>query len=154
MVAFLASLLVTALLVAPVFPYAKKRPVGTQLTWGQAMAAAVYVFFIIFWIYGVVPHQFLTWADAELGWRPDIIWIGPGGSTTLPLVGWTLHTPWFPIRVNARAVRDIIAVLIYVGFLGGQMWLWVWWQNRGKRAEAAATVEPTSTYGRPLVKRS
>lgn len=77
MVAFLSSLIVMALLVAPVFPYAKKRPVGTPLTWGESMAGAVYIFFILFWIYGVVPHQWLTWADAELGWRPDVIWFGP-----------------------------------------------------------------------------
>ena len=154
MVAFLSSLIVMALLVAPVFPYAKKRPVGTPLTWGESMAGAVYIVFILFWIYGVVPHQWLTWADAELGWRPDVIWFGPTGSITLPFVGWSWSTPWFPIMINARAVRDIVAVVLYVGLLGGQMWIWAWWQNRGKRADSAKAVEPTSTYGRPLVKRA
>lgn len=36
--------------------------------------------------------------------------------------------------INARAVRDIVAVVLYVGLLGGQMWIWAWWQNRGKHA--------------------
>ena len=84
MVAFISSLLLTVAMVAPIFWYAKRRPVGTPLTRGEAMLAGVYVFFIIFWIYGVVPHQFLTWADSELNWRPDVVWFGPGGQITLP----------------------------------------------------------------------
>ena len=154
MVAFIMSLVLTVAMVAPIFWYAKRRPVGTPLTWGEAMLAAVYVFFIIFWIYGVVPHQFLTWADSELNWRPDVIWFGPGGQITLPFDIASLSTPWFPITVSARAVRDIVAVVIYVVFLGLQMWMWAWWQKRGERAAAQKAIEPTSTYGRPLVKRA
>jgi hypothetical protein len=153
-VAFIVTLLVTVVMVAPIFPYAKRRPVGTPVTWGEAMLAGTYIFFIIFWIYGVVPHQFLTWADSELSWRPDITWFGPGGEVTLPVTGWSLQTPWFPVMVSARAIRDVIAVIIYVAFLGGQMWIWAWWQNRGERANAAKAIEPTSAYGRPLMRRA
>jgi hypothetical protein len=153
-VAFISTLLVTAVMVALVIWYAKRRPVGTPMTWGEAMLGATFIFFLLFWIYGVVPHEFLTWADSELSWRPDLIWLGPGGEATLPIVGWTFRTEWFPIQVSARAVRDIIAVLIYVAFLAGQMWIWAWWQNRGERAAAAKAIEPTSTYGRPLMKRA
>ena len=46
------------------------------------MVFATYVFFILFWVYGVVPHQWLTWADSELNWRPDRFIVGP----ELPLV--------------------------------------------------------------------
>lgn len=144
MVAFLMSLLVTVVLIVPIFPYAKRRPVGTPLTWGEAMVAAVYIFFVLFWIYGVVPHQWLTWADSELNWRPDTIWFGPTGSMLT----------FFPINVSAQVFRDIVATLIYVVFLGGQIWMWSWWQKRGQRAEAATAIEPTSTYGRPLMKRA
>ena len=154
MVAFFTSLLVAMLLVAPIVPYAKRRPVGTPITWGEAILAGTYVFFILFWIYGVVPHQFLTWADSELNWRPDVIWFGPGGQITLPFDIASLSTPWFPITVSARAVRDIVAVVIYVVFLGLQMWMWAWWQKRGERAAEQKAIEPTSTYGRPLVKRA
>lgn len=144
MVAFLASILVAVVLVAPIFPYAKRRPVGTPLTWGEAMVASVYVFFLLFWVYGVLPHQWLTWADSELSWRPDLIWLGPGSGST----------EWFPIAISAQVFRDVIATLIYVVLLGVQIWMWAWWQNRGKRAEAAGAVQPTSTYGRPLMKRA
>jgi len=153
-VAFFTSLLVAILLVAPIFPYAKRRPVGTPITWGEAILAGTYVFFILFWIYGVVPHQFLTWADSELSWRPDRVWLGPNGVMVVPFTGWTLQTPWFPVQVSAQAVRDIVAVGLYVVLLGLQMWMWAWWQKRGQRAEAAATAEPVSTYGRPLMKRA
>lgn len=145
MVAFLGSILVLVVLVAPIFAYAKRRPVGTPLTWGEAMLGAVYLFFIMFWAYGVVPHQWLTLADAELNWRPDAIWFGPGSSSA----------PWFPIVISAQIFRDIVATLLYVVLLGFQIWAWAWWQNRGKRAEAAAAqVEVSSQYGRPLMKRS
>lgn len=154
MVAFITSLLVGVAMVAPVFWYAKRRPVGTPVTWGEGMLAGTFVFFILFWAYGVIPHQWLTWADSELNWRPDVVWFGPNGAATLPFVGWTIETPWLPISITAVAVRDIVATLIYVVFLGFQMWMWAWWQNRGERAKAAAAIEPTSTYGRPLIKRA
>jgi hypothetical protein len=153
-VAFVATLLISVLLVAPIFPYAKRRPVGTPLTWGEAVVGATYVFFVMFWIYGVMPHHWLQWADAELNWRPDRIWFGPNGEITMPITGWSLETPWFPIAVSAQVFRDIIATMIYVVLLGGQIWMWVWWQNRGKRAAAVEAVEPVSTYGRPLMKRA
>lgn len=154
MVAFLTSILISVVLVLPIVWMAKHRPVGTPLTWGEATVAGVYIFFLLFWIYGVVPHQFLTWADAELSWRPDKIWFGPGGSITTPITGWSLSTPWFPMVISAQIFRDIIATGIYVVLLGGQMWMWSWWQKRGIRAEAQKAIEPTTAYGRPLMKRA
>lgn len=154
MVAFLMSLLVAVVLIVPIFPYAKRRPVGTPLTWGEAMVGAVYIFFVLFWIYGVVPHHWLTWADAELNWRPDRIWIGPNGKMVTPITGWTIELGWFPIAISAQVFRDVIATVIYGVFLGGQIWIWAWWQNRGKRAEAQGAIEPVSAYGRPLMKRA
>lgn len=154
MVAFLTSIVLMVVMLIPVFWYAKRRHVGDPLTWGEAMVAGTYVFFVLFWAYGVVPHQWLTWADSELNWRPDVIWFGPGGSITMPIVGWSLETPWIPLVISAQAIRDVIATVIYVVLLGVQIWFWVWWQNRDKRAAAAQAVEPTTPYGRPLVKRA
>ena len=154
MVAFIASLLVLVALLLPVFWYAKRRHVGDPFTWGEAAVTGTYVFFILFWAYGVVPHPWLTWADAELNWRPDIAWFGPGGSITMPVLGWSLETPWIPLTITAQAFRDIIATLIYIVLLGVQIWFWVWWQNRDKRAAEQAAVEPTTPYGRPLIKRA
>jgi hypothetical protein len=149
-VAFVGSLLLTALLVAVIFPYRKRRPVGTMLTWGEAMVAGTYVFFVFFWVYGVVPHLWLTWADNELGWRPDKLLFGPGEILKPQELGGS-----FPFTLNYLVIRDIVAVLIYVVFLVGNVWLWMVWQNRGKAAAAAEVPAVTeSEYGRPLVRKS
>jgi len=147
-VAFVASLLITLALVAFIVPLAKRRPVGTALTWGESMAAAIYVFFTMFWIYAMVPHLWLTWSGNELNWRPDKLLTGPWGILKTQTAGG-----WNPISLNYQVIRDIIAVLIYVVALGMNMYLWAWWQNRGKRAAAVPEIA-TSDYGRPLVKKS
>lgn len=151
MVAFIGSLLVTIALTALVVPMAKRRPVGTPLTWGEAMVASVWAFFLMFWVYGMVPHLWLTWAGNELGWRPDKLVYGPGDILKPQAEGG-----WLPVTINYQTLRDIVAVLIYVVFLVGQVWLWIWWQNRGKRAAAAeiAAASVTSEFGRPLVRKS
>jgi Na+-driven multidrug efflux pump len=143
--AFLLSLGVTIGLTVIVFVYGRRRPPGTPLTWGEAMVAAVYVFFIIFLIYGVVPHQWLAYADNELGWRRDKILGGPA-SVTEKSIGLTL-----PFIVTYETIRDIIAAGIYIVGLGVQIALWAAWQNRGKKKPKE--IE-TSAFGRPLVRGS
>ena len=139
MVAVAFSLIATIVLSALVPLYARRRPAGTPLTWGEAMVAAVFVFFLMFLIYGIVPHQWLAYADNELGWRKDKIVFGPGD----------LIDKWLPFTVTYEVVRDIIATVIYGVGLGGQIALWMIWQNRGKEKPREL---PTSAYGRPLVK--
>ena len=77
MVAFVSSIIVTALIVGGILAYQKRRPADQVVTWGEAMLGSMIVFFLMFWVYGVVPHQFLTWADNELNWRSDKILFGP-----------------------------------------------------------------------------
>jgi hypothetical protein len=144
MVAFVGSLLVTVLLTGGILWYSKRRPVGTPLTWGEAMVAAVYVFFLLFWVFGIVPHLWLAWADNELRWRPDKLLYGPGNIFKPVAKGG--H---FPFTMSWQTIRDIIATGIYGVFLFGVGAMWIVWQNRGKKAQA---VVPRSEYGRPLVK--
>lgn len=148
-VRYIASVVVFLLMLIPFFVVAKRRPPGTPLSWGEAMVAAVYVFFVMFWIYGVVPHEFLTWADSELGWRADKKIIGPESAWTF----WSLLQK-FPITITKETVRDLIAVHLYVVGLGGLIWAAAFWNDRAKKAAAAAAIEPVSTYGRPLVARA
>ena len=150
MVAFITANLILVLLVSVVFPMSKRRPVGTPLTWGEAMVASVYAFFLMFWSYGTIPHLWLTWTSNELNWRPDVYlyqyW-------DVPVLN-SLFIPQekggpFPMTITMQTIRDLVVVGIYVVFLGLQMWLWAYWQKRGERK----TVEvATSDYGRPLVK--
>jgi hypothetical protein len=152
-VALLTSLLILFGMVAIVLAMAKRRPVGATITWGEAMVAATYSFFMMFWAYGVVPHLWLTWADNELKWRPDtlladyVIW----GRTPFGLLLPYEKNGAFPMTITMQTIRDFIVVGIYIAFLGGQMYLWSYWQKRGQKP---TTDIVTSDYGRPLVKRA
>lgn len=150
-VAFTGSWVVFCIGVVLVVEYARRRPAGASVSWGQAMLGASLAFFLMFWIYGVVPHWWLAFADNELNWRQDRRLIGP----ILPswwaegqgLFSWAL-----PFELNYRIVRDIIAVIIYGIGLTAQIAIGSLWQSRGRPAVAAPA--PASTYGRPLYKES
>lgn len=140
-VAFIASMVaLVAGLVAVVYVGRRRAP-GQALTWGEALAASTFVFFLMFLAYGIVPHQWLTWADNELAWRSDKIVLGPGD----------VVERFLPFTVTYQVLRDLIVVGIYGVMLGAQIVLWSWWQNRGRARPAE--IE-TSSYGRPLVKRT
>ena len=145
MVAFTLSCLIAVLLSGGIVAYSRRRPADAPHTWGEAMFGAMIVFFLMFWVYGVVPHQWLTWADNELQWRPDRNVHGPGG-----IVKPEADGGWLPLTITYEAIRDIIAVLIYVVALGANIALWSIWQNRGK-ADAEKAPE-RSSFGRPIVR--
>lgn len=139
MVALVISTAATLLLLGLIFLYGTRRPVGTAVTWGEAMFAAVVIFWLLFLIYGIVPHQWLVFADNELGWRKDKIMVGPDGFIADAL----------PFTITYEVIRDLIAVGIYVVGLGANAVLWVKWQERGTKKPKEL---PRSAYGRPLVK--
>jgi hypothetical protein len=149
-VAFIASLIVTVLMVAGVIAAAKRRQPGQPLTWGEAFVAAVYVFGLLFLLYGIVPDRWLLWADNELGWRSDSFGIPtPFGRFFQDGLSFGGRGR---IMISAQVIRDIIAAGIYIVALGINFAMWLWWQKRGKKA---ATPElETSAYGRPLVRRA
>ena len=133
MVAFVGSVIVSSLHdAAPSSGTRKRRPVGTPLTWGEAMVAATYVFFLMFWVYGVVPHQWLAWADNELGWRPTSSSLGPSvhrHEASSRLLPFNARLPDAP-RHHRRASSTACSSALHVA-------LWAMWQDRGKRAASA-----------------
>jgi hypothetical protein len=143
--AFVLSVLVTVVALAPLPWLAKRRPPGTPHTWGEAMIAGTFAIFLFWWAYGVVPHLWLTWADNELGWRADRIVYGPSDALRPQTDGG-----WLPFTLTYQAVRDIIVVVIYGIYLVLPIAVWAYWQGRGERK--APEIEVT-TYGRPLVKK-
>jgi hypothetical protein len=161
-VAFLVSLIISAAMVAVVLRVARNRPVGTPLTWGEAFVAGLFVFTLLFVLYGVVPHQFLNWADSGLEWRSDKIGIplGPLGGLLNGHLGvkkGLLFPQGIPLPngyfiVTAQVLRDIIVATLYIGALAGQFWMWLWWQKRDQKKPDQG--ELTSAYGRPLVRGS
>jgi len=172
MVEFIVSLVVTALSLAVYHWYDNRTPLNKKMTWGEAMIAGLYVFYMFFWIYGVVPHYWLEWADKGLGWRADVMLEGPhipylsGTTDIIGANGEVVDTVkhgiiasqqdggWFPFRIPYLILRDIIAVLIHVVFLGANIWYWNHWQSRDNRAaEAEKATEAPSEFGRPLVRQ-
>jgi hypothetical protein len=140
-VAFVVSTIIGIVAVALPFRWAmRRRPPGAPLSWGEAMIAATWAFFAMFWWYGVIPHQWLTWADNELNWRKDKALFGPGG----------ILDTITPFDLNYLILRDIIVSAIYGVALAANAVLFVVWQNRGKR-KRSTEVAP-SRYGRPLVR--
>jgi hypothetical protein len=164
MAAFIASLVILALMVGVLVLVAKRRPPGKPLSWGEAFVAAVFVFALLFVAYGVVPHQFLALADNQFKWRDDKIGIPIGGLAIGPLRGrWIFKAPYllFPkgiplpgghghFIITAQVLRDAIVGGLYGVLVGAQLYGWSWWQKRGK-APATTDIE-TSAYGRPLLR--
>lgn len=146
--AFLTSFFVTLVLIGVAVLYGKRRPVDKVASWGEAMAGSAYTFFVMFLAFGVVPHQWLTHVQNELGWQADKPFLGPGGVFKAKAQGGS-----FPFNINYLQIGDILVVLIYAFYLGLMIWIFVWWQKRGA-AQAAPRELPTSTFGRPLVKKS
>jgi hypothetical protein len=158
---FAASLVVTAVMVGIAILVARRRPPGTPLTWGEAFVAATFVFALMLMIYGIVPDRWMRWCDSELRWRSDaygvplgpFAHIGPwhfGNKGRL----WAGGITFFGrgrIMLSLQAVRDLIATVIYLVGLGGQIAGWLWWQNRGKKKDVPELE--TSKYGRPLLRK-
>ncbi len=145
MVAFTLSCIIALVVTGGIVAYAKRRPADQATTWGEAMVGSLVVFFLMFWVYGVVPHQWLTWADNELNWRVDKFFVGPGG-----ILKHERDGGFMPLDITYVVIRDIIAVVIYLVAIGGNVALWSMWQKRG---EAQADAAPArSHFGRPLIK--
>lgn len=139
MVAFITSVLALVVLTVPIVLYGQRRSPDERLTWGEAMVGATYVALILFIAFGISPHQWIVWADSDLGWRSDKFLVGPGEI----LEG-------LPFEITYEALRDIIVVIIHVVYATAMLLLWAWWQRRDAVEPADDTI--TSEYGRPLVK--
>ena len=97
------------------------------------MLGALAVFALFLLVYGVVPHEWLTWADSKLGLREDKI---------------LLNTK--PIKFSGRALRDIVAATLYIVFLGMNTVMWTMWQKRGTRQAEAGSGHRLSGTRRNL----
>ena len=129
-----------------VFPTPSGARWAPRSRWGEAMVAATYVFFLMFWVYGVVPHQWLTWVQNELKWRTDAISSGHG-ATVEPLkflaespiiMSYADHRRHHRRRYLRRRVLGLKSSCS--GIVA----------EPGQAAKAVRPVE-TSDYGRPLV---
>ena len=169
MIAFVASGLLLVICVGAAMQYGRRRPVGTPMTWAEAMIAAIFVFGMFFLAYGILPDAFLRWADGPLKWRSDAKGIPLGAFHKIASKDWENH--WYSFSKNTlfptgitffgrgrvtivkEHVRDFVAANLYIVFLGIQIYLWAAWQKRGKK-QASTAVDTTSAFGRPLVRQA
>ena len=119
--AFLFSLVLTVILTGLIFVYGKRRPIGTPVSWGEAMIGSVYAFFVMFIAYGVLPHQWLVHVQNELGWSSDKPFLGPGSIFKSQAKGGS-----FPFDINYLQIGDILVTGIYGVLLGVQIYTWIW----------------------------
>jgi hypothetical protein len=153
LVAFVSAMLVVVLGVGVCLFVGSRRPIGTPLTWGEAMVAGTFVFALMLVAYGVAPHQWLAFADNKLLWRADKLLVGVSSAGVV----WGQKAKNLGgsgrIIVNYQAIRDIIASVIYILFLGGQVYLWSVWQKRG-RTKPGDVEAATSRFNRPLLRKA
>ncbi len=153
MAAFISSVIILILGVAICMYVGGRRPIGTPVTWGEAMVAGTWVFALMLLAYGIVPHQWLNYADNELLWRPDKLLVGISSAGVVwgnkaKNLGGTGR-----ILINYQAIRDIVATIIYAVGLGSQMYLWSVWQKRGRKKPGDVEAA-TSRFGRPVLRKA
>jgi uncharacterized membrane protein len=141
--AFATSLILALAGDAAVILYGRRRKPGQLLTWGEAMAAAVFAFALMMLWYGIVPHQWITLADTEWKWRSDRLFYGIGD----------IFEPnrFVPFEITYQALRDLVVLAIYGAGLTLHVFHWVQWQNRSKPKQE---IVPSSQYGRPLARKA
>ena len=125
-----------------VVPYkiAKRRRRGrAPLTWGEAMVAAMYVFFVCSGGTASSPTSGSRSPTTSCCWRKDKVWYGPAGIIAK-----------LPFSVSYLVLRDLIVIGIYAVGLVLFVMLWMKWQNRAKTKPTTDVAR--SNYGRPLVK--
>ena len=129
-------------------------------TWAQTILGAMFVWFMFALGYGVIPHEWLTFANSYLNFD---------SSTFLVHRGQLVHNlP--PFDITRDKVADSVAAVIYVIVLGLNIAFFAAWQKRkvaepAEGAGADETAAPitggsvfsrlrrtkrTSAYGRPV----
>jgi hypothetical protein len=139
--------LITIVMLIPILVMLRRPKPDRPTTWAQAMAGSVYVFALMLLVYAVIPHEWITFADNYLQWGKDKYVIK--STTAIPF--WESQN--WPFSVDMQAVRDVVAVGIYLVFFAGNIALFVLWQDRKTRTEDAEekpVVVGRSRFGRPL----
>jgi hypothetical protein len=120
-----------------------------QATWAECFLGAVGVFALFILGYAIVPHEWLTFANAQLEWGDSSKFVWTNSDQIFGIID-------FPFNFDFPALRDIIVSGIYVTVLGANLILWTMWQRRFEvKAPAEAETAPArrSRFGRPLRRR-
>jgi hypothetical protein len=127
----------------------KPRDPDRPATWAECFAGATAAFALFALAYAIVPHEWLTFANAQLEWGDNSKFIFQSTDDILGLIN--IH---YPFSMDYPALRDIVVTMIYAVLLGLNVKLWIMWQHRFevKAAPDATETAPErrSRFGRPL----
>lgn len=112
------------------------------MTWARATVAAFLAWIALVFYFGIVPSEWLTYAQTDLEWSTQIFLTIPA----LLVLGNT-------VEISYAALKDIISMGYHVVMLGAAAVLALELQKMKKgRPAAAEPAEAKSPYGRPLVR--
>lgn len=116
-----------------------------KMTWARAAAAALIAWTALVFYFGMVPSEWLNFAQTDLDWSSQRV------AMSIPsflVLGNEVDISW-------AAIKDSIQMGYSLGLLGfaGLLAIKIQRMKEGRPA-SAAPVEKKSPYGRPLVKGS
>lgn len=114
-----------------------------RMTWARATVAAMIAWIALVFYFGMVPSEWLNYAQTDLDWSPQRV------AVTIPpflVLGNTVELSWAMIKDSISMGYHIVG-LVAAGVLGLQLQ-----KIKDGRPASAAPVEKRSPYGRPLVK--
>jgi len=124
----------------------KPRDAEEPATWAECIAGAVAVFALMTLGYAIVPHEWLTFANAQLEWGEGSKFVFTSSQDILGFI--PIH---YPFSLDYPAVRDIVVTMIYVVVLGLNVFMFSKWQKRNEvPTEVEGEPEKKSRFGRPL----
>lgn len=113
------------------------------MTWARATFAAFIAFIALVFYFGMVPSEWLNFAQTDLDWS----------SQREALIIPPLLVLGNDVAINYAAIKDTIQMTYSLGMLGFAGFLAIQLQRMKEgRPAGAAPVEAKSPYGRPLVR--
>jgi hypothetical protein len=123
------------------------KPADEPSSWVACFLGAVGTFALMTLAYGVIPHEWLEFANSYLKWGETSKFIWQSSQDML-------FFPWqWPFNLDYPALRDIVVTMIYGAMLGLNIALFVMWQKRNvvvEKPAADATPAKRSRFGRPV----
>ena len=114
-----------------------------RMTWARATVAAMISWLALLFFFGIVPSEWLTFAQTELEWSSQRV------ALVIPPILVLGNT----IEISYAVLKDSISMGYHLAMLGLGVVLGIQIQKiKDGRPASAQPIEPKSPYGRPLVK--
>jgi hypothetical protein len=114
-----------------------------KMTWARATVAALIAWLALVFFFGMVPSEWLSYAQTDLDWSTQSV------AFVIPpflILGNTVEISW-------GVIKDAISGGYHLAALGGAAVLAIQIQKmKAGRPASASAVEKKSPYGRPLVR--